>query len=123
MTTHKGISVWLDDNRPAPVGWVQAQNVAAAQNLLLHGNVEDLSLDYDLDNPPCSICDFKCGKIDESECKNKCLCHRNGKLNGSNLIDWMKQSGVWPKHKPVVHSTNARGRQAMELVINQSFPY
>ena len=120
---NKGIRLWLDDNRPAPEGWVHAHNVEEAKVRLLQRNVEDLSLDFDLDNPPCPNCDFKCGHF-ENGCQKKCPCHQsNGRENGLALIEWMVHWNIWPKHKPVVHSVNADGgADSMRALIEAHFP-
>lgn len=45
------MQVYLDDNRPAPPGWVRARTADEAIALLRQGNVTELSLDYDLGDP------------------------------------------------------------------------
>jgi hypothetical protein len=40
--------VWLDDERPAPEGWVHVRTPEEAIELLRGGEVEELSLDHDL---------------------------------------------------------------------------
>lgn len=118
-----GIRLWADDNRPAPEGWVWAKNVEQAQARLLQGSVEDLSLDFDFDNPDCDTCDFKCGYRDETGvCGKSCQCHTNGDQDGLELVNWMERWNVWPKHKPIVHSTNGHGSEEMKQLIDQSFP-
>lgn len=118
----KGVCLWLDDNRPAPESWVWTKNVEDAQVRLLSGNVEELSLDFDLDNPECDNCDFKCGWRDEGSCGKLCHCHENGIQSGGDLVRWMVLWNVWPKHKPVVHSTNGPGAEEMKQTIETYFP-
>ncbi|MGC4063201.1 MAG: hypothetical protein QM784_00835 [Polyangiaceae bacterium] len=43
--------VFVDDQRPAPSGWTLARNADEAIAMLRRGNVEELSLDYDLGDP------------------------------------------------------------------------
>lgn len=117
-----GIKVWLDDNRPAPEGWVWAATAEQAQVKLLLGNVEELSLDYDLDKPVCERCNFRCGFKDPGECKNLCACHRQGDVNGLDFVRWMVARRVWPKHKPVVHSTAGHHAEEMKRLIDANFP-
>jgi hypothetical protein len=117
-----GIRIWLDDNRPAPEGWVHARNIEQVQVRLLHNRVEELSLDFDLDNPACPACDFKCGYRDDTGCKNNCACHSNGAKNGLDLVKWMVSWRIWPKHKPVVHSMNGEGAEKMKMLIEQNYP-
>jgi hypothetical protein len=45
------MKVYLDDQRPAPSGWTVARTADEAISLLRHGDVTDLSLDYDLGDP------------------------------------------------------------------------
>jgi hypothetical protein len=45
------MKVYLDDQRPAPPGWVLARTADEATALLRQGNVTDLCLDYDLGDP------------------------------------------------------------------------
>ncbi len=42
--------VWLDDIRKAPPGWLWVRTAHEAIVCCLRGGVEDLSLDYDLDD-------------------------------------------------------------------------
>jgi hypothetical protein len=50
MTQQKQMTMrlWLDDERPAPSGWIHAKTAAGAQRLLETGRVVELSLDHDL---------------------------------------------------------------------------
>lgn len=43
------VRLWLDDQRPAPLGWVWAKTCAEALSVLSAGRVAEVSLDYDLD--------------------------------------------------------------------------
>jgi hypothetical protein len=42
------VKVWLDDQRPAPEGWVHVRTPEEAIGVLRGGGVEELSLDHDL---------------------------------------------------------------------------
>jgi hypothetical protein len=42
------MKLWLDDERPAPPGWVWAKTSSEATLHLASGRVEDVSLDHDL---------------------------------------------------------------------------
>lgn len=116
-----GIKIWLDDNRAAPHGWVWAKNAKVAKIWLTGYPVSDMSLDYDLDNPPCKICDFKCGHLDEIGCKKKCSCHSDGNETGLDLLHWMGDNGIWPINKPIVHSANPVGAQEMKIYIERQY--
>lgn len=43
--------LYLDDQRPAPIGWVLVRSADEAISRLREGGVTDLSLDYDLGDP------------------------------------------------------------------------
>lgn len=45
------MKVYLDDNRPAPVGWLLVRTADEAIATLRQGNVTEMSLDYDLGDP------------------------------------------------------------------------
>ncbi len=117
-----GIKVWLDDNRPAPEGWRLAQTIEQVKVWLIQGAVEELSLDHDLDNPPCPTCDFKCGYRDDGTCGKGCACHAFGDEDGRDLLRWMCDWHLWPQKKPVVHSTAGRHAEEMKNFIDQNFP-
>ena len=42
------MKVWLDDERPAPKGWVRAKSVVQAIGRLVCDHIEEISLDHDL---------------------------------------------------------------------------
>jgi hypothetical protein len=82
--------LWLDNQRPAPAGWTAAKTLADAKRHLESQSVERISLDHDLDN-------------DET---------------GLQLVEWMKDTGHWPRFKPKVHSGNVEGAIAMKRLIS-----
>ena len=83
------INLWLDDERPAPEGWIAARTGAEALRYLEAGVVQDASLDHDL------------GKG----------------LTGYDVVCWMERTGKWPQGEIWVHSMNPVGRARMEQVI------
>jgi hypothetical protein len=120
-----GLSLWLDDNRPVPAGWRAARTAEEAKLHLLHGDVDQMSLDYDLDAPPCDKCQFQCGQHEAEaglKCKHGCNCHEAGDENGLHLLQWMQQTGHWPKQKPTVHSANLDGALRMKKFVEQHWP-
>lgn len=42
------MKLWVDDERPAPPGWVPARTLAVAMDYLSYGLVDEMSLDHDL---------------------------------------------------------------------------
>ena len=97
--------LWLDDVRPAPVGWVWVKTVDEAIACLQTGGVEEASFDHDLGR--CAVC---------ADCvKCACRCH----LTGTTLVDWMAAENIWPRTKPRVHSSNPVGRERMRQTIDR----
>lgn len=128
------MKIWLDDCRPCPYpDWTVVNTVVAAKELFLNNEVEDASFDNDLGN----ACNNGCYKevIDEAlvgyldkwgytevvdVCDRKictCTCHDEGYM----LIDWLEETGKWPKNKPTVHSSNAARALYMRSVINKHY--
>jgi hypothetical protein len=114
-------AIYLDDNRPTPEGWKAAHTAEEAKLHLMAGPVDQMSFDYDLDNPECSKCQFACG-LREGGCRAKCDCHKAGDENGLALLHWMKAHHRWPKQRPTVHSHNLKGALAMKAFIAQHYP-
>ncbi len=92
------VYLWLDDERPAPPGWTWAKTVAEAIAILEAGPVEAASLDHDLS-------DFDAATAGGTSQRRE--------RTGYDLCLWMAENGVWPRQRPVVHSANPVGRQAM----------
>jgi hypothetical protein len=115
------VDLYLDDNRPTPEGWKRAHTAEEAKTHLLVGSVNRLSLDFDLDNPPCERCSFDCG-LRETGCRHGCDCHRQGDETGLDLLHWMREHNRWPQKKPTVHSHNIIGALRMKHFIDQHFP-
>ena len=113
------MKLWLDDRRPAPIGWTRALTVADAQALLMTGDVEEASLDHDLG--ACVACMRGLTVEEWLEAHNYDMptCEHVG--TGLTLCVWMAETGHWPKTAPVVHSTNHRGAAQMRAVIARRF--
>jgi hypothetical protein len=47
-TPHMGHNLWVDDERPAPQGWLRALTSTEAIGILERGGVSRVSLDHDL---------------------------------------------------------------------------
>jgi hypothetical protein len=113
------VRVWLDDEREAPEGWIHARSVDEAKRYLQHRRVVELSLDNDLGPAePCDTCfDDACDEADGCPCD----CHGRLLPEGCKLVDWMEETGKWPKKRPTVHSGNSVRRQYMEKVIEKRY--
>ena len=88
--------LWLDDERPAPPGWLWVKTARQALAALKTGHVTYASLDCDL----------------ESHVEN-----------GVWLVQQMALKSLWPKFKPGVHSSNWKLGSEMLLIIRKSGPY
>jgi hypothetical protein len=112
------INMYLDDERPAPDGWVLAKTVDEAKALLLQGVVQQASLDHDLG--ACSDCMGERTPEDwlaETKYTQRPNCEHFG--TGYTLVCWMEETGNWPKERPAVHSANPAGRAKMQAAINR----
>jgi hypothetical protein len=110
------INLWLDDERPAPDGWVHVKTDAEARVLLAQGIVQDASLDHDLG--ACDDCMRGGDKEDwlsRTKYREMPNCIHFG--TGYTLICWIEETGHWPKGSISVHSANAAGRAKMMAAI------
>jgi len=89
--------VWLDDCRPAPVGWVRVKTAPSAITVLRNCEVSHLSLDHDLGEEP-------------------------GIGNGYDVLLWIEEEVAYnesyqPPEVITVHSDNAGARPRMFAAI------
>jgi hypothetical protein len=49
------VKIWLDDERPAPAGWVHVKTAPEAIVMLAAGGVAEVSLDHDLGRPEAEV--------------------------------------------------------------------
>lgn len=88
------MKVYLDDERPVPNGWTLVRWPEEAINLLITGQVTEISLDHDLGD-------------DEHG-------------TGYDVILWIEEAVATTQFMPphiTVHSANSSARQKMELGI------
>lgn len=82
------LKVWLDDERPAPEGWVWVKDTDLLKKMLVNGGIAQVSLDHDLGT---------------------------GMPDGSNLINWMEEQGIWPP-LVIIHTANpVAGRRMYQV--------
>lgn len=103
------MKIWIDDLRPAPVGYVWLKSVNEAKKFLL--DVENALDEYDV--PPAHLfiqvidMDHDAGEF--------------AKDGGDyiKLLDWMEKEnmGGWPIH---IHSMNPVGVQNMRAIIRRN---
>jgi len=89
------MKVFLDDKRETPNGWIRVYTANEAIELLLNGQVEEISLDHDIG-------------IEEEV------------GNGYKVLKWIEEQVHTTNYKPpimTVHSDNAPARLRMELAI------
>jgi len=110
------INLWLDDIRPAPIGWLHVTTIAEAKRLLEAGRVKRASLDHDL-----GACEACMGPWREGLTASGPMPHCSHVGTGYDLCLWMAETGHWPVHAPIVHSANPVGRERMQGVIRRYF--
>ena len=91
--------VYLDDERETPEGWYRCRYVWEVVALIKANEVRRLSLDHDLGTYP-----------DGHYCRT-----------GLDLVLWMVENCRWPREKPLVHSANPVGAEAMRFLIDKWF--
>lgn len=93
------MKVWLDDERSAPDGWVHVRTPERAIELLVTGEVTDISLDHDLG-----------------------LATAESERTGYDVLKWLERAVVteeWSGELPTikVHSANPVGQRRMALAL------
>jgi hypothetical protein len=120
------LKVWLDDERPAPMGWIWIQSARMARAFLWYfaEGIEELALDNDLG--VCRSCeaqrcinssDHRLDRIRGSDCY--CDCHDTG----YDVIKFVARYDLWPIHRPTCHSDNPWGRVNILATIERYGPY
>lgn len=104
--------LWLDDARPAPGGWALARNYDEAVNLLITGDVVEVSLDYDLDL-----------EVVATTATGLAIATSNRNTrSGYDVARWIEKAvrdGRIPALKMRCHSTNPVGQQLITAVITR----
>lgn len=113
----KKINLWLDDVRVAPVGWHHANTVERAKTLMEHFQVEEMSLDCDMDL--CPKCHSSESLMIADVISPSCTCNAP---NGVDFVQWMVDNNKWPAKKPRVHSANIELSAVMREMIDKHFP-
>jgi len=102
------MKLYVDGQRRPPPGWTAATTIEAAQAHLQSGNVETISLGYDMG--ACDDClALDCEAARTSRCKHK--------RNGYDLVRWMVDTGYWPQSKPIVHTGNPNGASKIRSLL------
>ena len=142
------INLWLDDVRPAAttgyfkgrepaLQWHWVKTVPEAIALVeKHGiaNIEFMSLDHDLGW--CEACEkkrledtgtlvgYRAESIElirppDKSSTNYWSCRHFG--DGTQFVEWLRDTGNWPATKPVVHSWNPDGARRMRAIIDAHY--
>jgi hypothetical protein len=88
------LRLWVDDERPAPKGWVWSKTVANTIDTLILGDVEEMSLDYVLGRGQ----------------------------NGGQVLEWLREHpDRWP---PVIHthSSSLDACELMQTMVREWAP-
>lgn len=97
------IDLWLDDMRPAPLGWYHATTYEEAALIywLYYGNIRNLALDHDLGQKKTGY-DFV--KLMVENARHDCAIG-------------------WPEVRPFILTSNPVGRDNMQQLIDRYGPY
>ena len=88
------MKVWLDDMRHPPEGWCWAKSVEEAKMFLESGEVEYMSLDYDLGY---------------------------GQASGYELCTWMRLNSKWPVGGVDTHSSSQFSNMMMQNALGEHY--
>ena len=98
----KFLKLWVDDERPAPEGWVWAATYSAAIAVLSTGMVDEISLDHDLGT----------------------------EKTGYDIGRWLEEQAFHnapdnlpPVNKIYVHSANSVGRENIQRCIDNFYRF
>jgi hypothetical protein len=132
------MKLWLDDERPAPEGWVQAYTAEQAIHALecmrdavrlpelWKGEdviITHMSFDHDLADVHYEY--FQAGRRwGKEDLRRKYFRERaQRELTGYDVLLWMAEHNVWPTEACYVHTHNSARADQMCGVINRYGPY
>lgn len=88
------LKLWVDDERPAPEGWVWSKTVQNAIDTLQLSSVDEMSLDYSLGDETTAL----------------------------DIMEWLRDHpDRWP-HAIHAHSGSASGRELIEELVREWAP-
>ena len=111
------MKVWLDDNRPAPIGWAWVKTVDDCIQCLMdaRAHVEALSLDHDLGW--CDDC-VKAARIDEDGViLNPIVSQCAHVKSGYDMACWLEEYDMFGPPVIVIHSVNPEGASRMKTAL------
>jgi len=126
------MKLWLDDMRPAPIGWLHAKTVAEAIELCERNpQVEKMSLDHDLG--ACLACMQHFTGLNTTDrttlveawlvkSEYQSMPHCVHEKSGHDFVVWLENNpGYCPAEMPNVHSANPVGRDRMRLGLQRLY--
>jgi hypothetical protein len=132
------MKLWLDDERPAPEGWVHAYTAVQAIHALecmrdaarlpelwkdADAIITHMSFDHDLADVHYEY--FQAGRRwGKEDLRRKYFRERaQRELTGYDVLLWMAEHNVWPTEACYVHTHNSARADQMCGVINRYGPY
>ena len=95
------MKLWLDDRRPAPEGWTLCRWPEDVISLLKTQNVEEISLDHDLD---------------DYLCVGQGYCCSSKERTGYDVLLWIEEQVITNNYVPPkinIHTANPSAREKM----------
>ena len=114
-------ALYLDDVRLPPrrgdwtICWTVCRTVEQAKAFVLAGPVDYMSLDHDLD--VCPVCHPE--RTEDDERRDRILPPCRHATTAHDFVEWLAETGRWPRFKPHVHSANPVGAHAMRQMIDR----
>lgn len=108
------INLYVDDERPCPVGWTVARSFAAAIALMKDPNVSVAALSLDHDLGACAEC---IRTVQEAAAHLRCP----HVPSGYDLARYLVENGLLPPTRPAVHSMNPTGRDAINGLLDRHY--
>lgn len=118
------LSLYFDDVRPSPPGWLLARTVDSCIDQLIRNKIQRISLDHDMD-----VCPTCHGDVDapgsvvrgQFATQSGILAPCVHNHTGMEVLVWMASTGVWPDIV-WVHSGNLEKADEMRAFIKQYKP-
>lgn len=122
------MKLWLDDERPAPEGWIWVKTGQEAIAILddlgsATGELTHMSFDHDLADVHYDY--FMAGQILAADHPMRDFARAEAakEMTGYDVLLWMAEHNVWPTKACHVHTHNVARQKAMCGVINRYGPY
>jgi hypothetical protein len=125
------MKIWLDDDRPAPEGWVWVQTALEAIDYLKRVKTgilpseafSHMSFDHDLADVHYEY--FMAGQVLPEGHAVRAHAKRESakEMTGYDVILWMAEHEVWPTEDCYVHTHNSVRGPVMADMINRYGPY